>query len=216
MRWLVSSLILPHIPKDSPNFPPDFHSLSPICKSLSKIIEPCISMRARLIRWSEAEAGFDLCPQVLRREIWSQGHSHTAMQSTLHQRDDWTHTCWATPAPDGTIVVANGKDEREKEQEGGEEREFSQRNWGFVHWLTYGQRGYIHWSVGQKKRALAWGASEWVYLGFGIPVHSHQELFHHLTPQDLQLLSPIVHVMHRAIHRPKANQCFTRGWYRSY
>lgn len=66
-----------------------------------------------------------------------------------------------------------------------------ERNWGFVRWLTCGQRGYVHWSVGQKKRALAWGASEWVYLRFRIPVHSHQELFHHLTPQDLELPSPI-------------------------
>lgn len=96
---------------------PDFHSLSPICKSLSKIIEPCISMRARLIGWSEAEAGFDLCPQVLRRELWSQGHSRSASQSTLHQWDDWTHTCWATPAPDGTIVMTNAEDERDSERE---------------------------------------------------------------------------------------------------
>lgn len=149
MRWLLSSLILRQASKDSPDFPPDFHYLSPICKSVSKIIEPWISMRARLIGWSEAEAGFDLCPQVLRRKIWSQGQSHTATQFTLHQRDDWTHICWATPAPDGTIVVTNGEDEREREKK----RERG-RNWGFVCWLTCGQRGYVHWSVRQKKRAF--------------------------------------------------------------
>lgn len=118
VRWLVSSLISAQIPKDSLNFPPDFHYLSLICKSLSKIIEPFISMRVRLIGRSGAEAGFDLCPQVLRREIWSQGHCRTATQYTLHQPDDWTYTCWATPAPDGTIAMTNGEDEREKERVG--------------------------------------------------------------------------------------------------
>lgn len=176
-------------------------------ESLSKIIEPCISMRGRLIGRSGAEAGFDLCPEVLRKEIWSQGRSRTASRSTLHQWDDWTHVCWATPAADGTIVT-NGEDEREKEREGeaGES----------VRWLTRGQRGYVHWSAEQEGRVLAWGASEWVYLGFRIGVHSHQELFHHLTLCNLQLLSAVVGVMHIALQRPKANQCATRGWYRSY
>lgn len=77
-------------------------------------------MRAGLIGWSGAQAGFDLCPLVLERERRSQGRSRTATQS-LHQQDDWTHACGATPAPDGAIVASNGEDERERK---------SERNWG--------------------------------------------------------------------------------------
>lgn len=112
----------------------------------------------------------------------------------LSIRSDWTHTCGATPAPDGTIVVTNGEDEGKKGEE-------MRGNSEYVCWLTRGQRGYVHWSVGQNKRALTWGASEWVYYRFGIPIHSHPELFHHLTPHDLQLTS-VVHLKHYKGQRP--------------
>lgn len=165
-------------------------------------------MRARLIGWSEAEAGFDLCPWVLRRKIWSQGRSRTATHSTLHQRDDWTHACWATPEPDGTIVVTNGEDEREQEQEGEGEK------LGNCVLIDLWSERFCPLICKAEEKGLR---CFWISLfGFRIPVHSHQELFHHLTPEDLQLPSPVVRVMHRALQRPKANQCSTRDWYRSY
>lgn len=58
----VSSFIFRQI-DNSLKFSPVFYSLPPVWTSLSEIIEPCISMRTRLIVWNRAEAGFDLCPQ---------------------------------------------------------------------------------------------------------------------------------------------------------
>lgn len=129
---------------------------------------------------------------------WEEKYGHretvTKLPGLFSIRSDWTHTCGATPAPDGTIVVTNGEDEGKKGEEIGENSEY-------VRWLTCGRRGYVHWSVGQNKRALTWGASEWVYYRFEIPIHSLPELFHHLTPHDLRLTS-VVHLKHYKGQRP--------------
>lgn len=141
-------------------------------------------MRGRLIDLKRTEAGSIFTLRPWERK-YGQRHSPPATQSTLHQGGDWTNTCRATPAPDGAIVVTNGEDEREKEGEG-----MGEKSRVCVCWLTYGQRGDIHWSAGQKKSLLPWSAE--VYLRFRIPVHSHPELFHHLTHHDLQMMPPAV------------------------
>ena len=118
---LLKSLISLQVPKDSPDFPSDSHSLSPMWNSWSKIIEPSILMRGRLIGWNRAVAGFDLCPKPWEGKYGHRnGHCGTATQFTRIQGYYWTHTCRATPEPDGTIVVTNVEDQRERTRRGRE------------------------------------------------------------------------------------------------
>lgn len=156
--------------KGAPDFPRDLRSRSLICESLSKPIEPRMPMRLGLIgRSSERRQGFDLCP------LATESHGvATATRSTLRRPHDWTHACRATPGPDETIAVTNDEDETQKEQVGeggGVIDSWSERLCPLI--CRPEERG-----CGLRCFRMS------LFVGFRIPVRSHQQLFHHPTPGD--------------------------------
>lgn len=113
--------------------------------------------------------------------MWSEGHGGAATQSTLHQRDDWSETCRATPVTEGTIVERNGEDEEERESE----------KLGVCALIDLWSEGLCPLICMAEEKGFGLRCFSMSLFELWIPVRSQQELFHHLIPADLQLPSPV-------------------------